>query len=80
MVDEDPVCASCADEAFMNFDKGVLRQEIVARLRAFRASARVAELQWRLLKPIWVVSGGNVDGRDAVVELHGRIYGAFRKK
>jgi hypothetical protein len=31
-------------------------------------------------KPLWVVSGGNVDGRDAVVELQGRIYGVFRKK
>jgi hypothetical protein len=31
-------------------------------------------------EPIWVVSGGNVDGRDAVVELQGRIYGVFRKK
>jgi hypothetical protein len=31
-------------------------------------------------KPVWVVSGGNVDGRDAVVELQGSIYGVFRKK
>jgi hypothetical protein len=32
------------------------------------------------VKPIWVVSGGNVDGGDAVVELQGSIYGVFRKK
>jgi hypothetical protein len=34
-----------------------------------------------LLKPIWVVSGGNVDGRDAVVEpTRGGIYGDFLQK